>query len=33
LHPDHINPNKEENKNLIEKARKILKESEIWPLG
>jgi hypothetical protein len=33
LHPDHINPKKEENKNLIEKARKILREAEIWPLG
>jgi hypothetical protein len=33
LHPDEINPNKEENKELIEKARKILREAEIWPLG
>jgi hypothetical protein len=33
MHPDDINPNKEENKELIEKARKILREAEIWPLG
>ncbi|MGC8981715.1 MAG: hypothetical protein ACP5JU_02080 [Minisyncoccia bacterium] len=32
LHPDYINP-KEENKELIEKAKKILKDAEIWPLG
>mgnify|MGYP001773510237 CR=1 FL=1 len=29
LHPDYIDP---DNKNLLEKAQKILEESKIWPL-
>lgn len=32
LHPDYINPDKKENQELIEKARKLLEESEYWPL-